>query len=125
METDPKQMDPKAVTYGWVKYRGGYLSHLWQTYRLTGEMFDTLWERQDENKDGGALCAGCAAELAHPLRKIIRFGLKCEVDHSHKTGRVRGLLCRGCNDFLGKIKDNENRMRRLSEYLKRNGEDIV
>ncbi len=27
------------------------------------------------------------------------------VDHDHKTGRIRGILCRNCNGIEGKIKN--------------------
>lgn len=39
------------------------------------------------------------------------------VDHCHKTGKVRGLLCYGCNSGLGGFKDNVNNLRKAIEYL--------
>ena len=39
------------------------------------------------------------------------------VDHCHKTGKVRGLLCGNCNRFLGQIDDNIDTAKRLLEYL--------
>jgi hypothetical protein len=39
------------------------------------------------------------------------------VDHCHTTTRVRGLLCRPCNSFLGRIKDNPAALDRMKKYL--------
>lgn len=43
------------------------------------------------------------------------------VDHNHATGRVRGLLCTNCNSALGQAFDNPGILRRLADYLERNG----
>lgn len=51
---------------------------------------------------------------------------KFSVDHCHKSGKVRGLLCSACNTSLGMMKDSPLRLRRAAEYLERHGhEDIV
>lgn len=39
------------------------------------------------------------------------------VDHSHKTGRVRGLLCVFCNAAAGFCADNPERAGLLMLYL--------
>jgi len=39
------------------------------------------------------------------------------VDHCHKTGRVRGILCHQCNWYLGTIEEDLAIMNRIKEYL--------
>lgn len=49
------------------------------------------------------------------------FGDKqINVDHSHDTGIVRGLLCSSCNVALGHLKDDILRIQNLINYLKEN-----
>ena len=40
------------------------------------------------------------------------------VDHDHATGKVRGLLCHGCNTALGLLQDNPHLLARAATYLK-------
>lgn len=40
------------------------------------------------------------------------------VDHCHKTGLVRGLLCNHCNTALGKFKDSSEILDRALAYVK-------
>jgi hypothetical protein len=52
------------------------------------------------------LCAIC--EL--PMKRVT-------VDHSHKSGRVRGLLCSTCNTGIGMLRDNPDVMRKAATYV--------
>jgi hypothetical protein len=40
-----------------------------------------------------------------------------QTDHDHKTGKIRGLLCRPCNIAIGLMCDDISRMQRAIEYL--------
>lgn len=49
---------------------------------------------------------------------LLRMGTgQYAVDHCHKTGRVRGVLCGNCNLALGHLKDDPRRILALVEYL--------
>jgi hypothetical protein len=58
-------------------------------YGITEEDYDRMLAEQ------GGGCAVCG-KAPDPGRFL-------DVDHDHKTDRVRGLLCRGCNRMLGII----------------------
>ena len=44
------------------------------------------------------------------------------VDHCHKTGRNRGLLCSLCNTGIGKLGDDAESLHKAYTYLKRSEE---
>lgn len=48
---------------------------------------------------------------------------KLNIDHDHSTGKVRGLLCTGCNSGLGGFRDNIRIMERALDYLMDNEGD--
>jgi Recombination endonuclease VII len=39
------------------------------------------------------------------------------IDHDHKTGKIRGLLCTHCNVMIGMAKENLDILRKAQEYL--------
>lgn len=47
------------------------------------------------------------------------------VDHNHKTGHVRGLLCQACNWTIGSMHDNVNWLGNAYIYLTDPPADIL
>lgn len=43
---------------------------------------------------------------------------KLAVDHCHKTGKVRSLLCHNCNRALGLLQDDPDLMERAADYIR-------
>lgn len=39
------------------------------------------------------------------------------IDHCHKTGKIRGMLCSNCNHALGKFKDSIELLEKAIKYL--------
>jgi phage FluMu protein Com len=70
-------------------------------YGITQDDFNNLVESQDN------LCGICGDELN-----------KINIDHDHESGKVRGLLCTGCNTGLGHLGDNINGLEKALHYLK-------
>lgn len=66
------------------------------------------------------LCAACRQEESLVFRGKIR---SLAVDHDHKTGSVRGLLCNRCNRVLGFVSDSRELLEALIEYLGKPWED--
>lgn len=44
---------------------------------------------------------------------------KLVVDHCHKTGKVRGLLCSNCNSGIGLLGENPTFIRAAAAYVAR------
>lgn len=44
-------------------------------------------------------------------------GHRLHVDHCHRSGKVRGILCASCNLGLGKFGDDARMLKRAAEYL--------
>lgn len=79
-------------------------------YDMTLEQWETLFKSQ------GNCCACCGSTDCG--RKT---GHWC-TDHSHKTGKVRGILCQHCNAMLGHAKDDPSRLRMGAKYLEEQGD---
>ena len=80
--------------------------HLKRKFGITLELYEILLAQQGEG------CAICGATEC-------QSGVSLAVDHCHKTGKIRGILCRDCNTTLGKFNDDRNRFLKAIEYLDR------
>jgi len=61
---------------------------------------------------------GGACAICRQPEKSIRFKYLA-VDHCHKTGKIRGLLCHRCNKSLGSLLDSIESLENAIEYLKK------
>ena len=81
--------------------------YLQRRYGITTEEREAIFQKQ------GGCCRLCGATENNDSR-----GVQLHVDHCHKTGKVRGILCNECNMMLGFAKDNVTILEAAIEYLK-------
>lgn len=79
--------------------------HLKPRYGIGADEVDELIRRQ------GGLCAVCRVREAK------------QVDHDHKTGAVRGIVCLLCNAAMGAFHDDPKLIRRAIAYVKEHSDD--
>jgi len=60
------------------------------------------------------VCAICNQPETHKRNGKLKA---LAVDHDHKTGAIRGLLCSDCNTGIGKLKDDPEVLRSAIRYL--------
>jgi len=58
-------------------------------------------------------------ELANHCCQICGKKPKLMVDHDHKTGNVRGILCNRCNTAIGMLDDNILSLTKAISYLQK------
>lgn len=74
-------------------------------FNMTLEQYDKIFENQN------GVCAICDG--------INKSGRRLSVDHNHKTGKIRALLCDHCNHLLGQAKENIIILQSAIDYLKK------
>ena len=96
-----------------MRYRNGYTRKLCQKCSHLGGKIQYLknhsdnfdldfniqdyWKLLNNQKNKCAMCK-------KPENPSVRFA----IDHDHKTGKIRGLLCSGCNRSLGWFENNKD-----------------
>lgn len=85
--------------------------HREKKYGITREEFNALWLAQ------GRKCGMCRVYVTR-YGKPNRANAAC-VDHNHKTGEIRGILCSTCNKGLGLIGDKKSNAVNAVKYLSR------
>ena len=79
-----------------------------RTYKISVE------EYENKLKEQNYCCAICNRHRDHFKRNL-------SVDHNHKTGKIRGLLCVICNTNVGVI---EEKIKPIQAYLKKHKEKL-
>lgn len=75
-----------------------------QNYGIDLEFYNKLFAEQN------GCCAICK-------RHQSEFKMRLCVDHNHKTGEIRGLLCHPCNHAIGLFKENPVTIQAAKEYV--------
>ena len=78
-----------------------YWRKIKQVFGLSKEDYERMLAIQ------GSVCAICKQKDNRRLA----------VDHDHKTGRIRGLLCKRCNLTLGRFEDRPDLFLNAAIYL--------
>lgn len=99
LQREKARNDPK-----WKNYRKNW--RLIKDYGITLEDFNVLYEKQN------GCCAICDNVLSKP-----------HLDHDHKSGKVRGLLCKPCNQGLGFLQDSVEVLNKAIQYLVHSNEN--
>lgn len=84
------------------------LQRITKVYNLSKEEYKNLITLQNNR------CAICNKEHFENNKN------KLFIDHDHKTGKVRGLLCHHCNVALGSFYDNIDILQNAINYLNTN-----
>lgn len=85
-----------------------YLAEIKRRYGCSKERYESMLSEQ-QNK-----CYVCSIEHKPDVYKGRLY-----VDHCHKTGEIRGLLCGGCNSMLGYAKDDIEVLQKAIDYLRK------
>ena len=81
--------------------------NLKKTFNIDFEEFEKMF------KDQNSKCKIC-------LKDLELLDRHTHLDHCHESGKVRGILCKSCNNMLGYAKDNTETLKNAVLYLEEN-----
>ena len=81
-----------------------YENYLIKKYQITFKEFNEMLLNQNN------LCGICETP----------FNRTPVIDHDHRTGKIRGLLCLKCNTAIGMLKENTKIIHYAINWLKEN-----
>jgi hypothetical protein len=73
-------------------------------YHLRRQYGITVAEYDEMLMSCGYKCEICGTPVQRARWKGVGGQSAC-IDHCHSTGRIRGVLCRQCNSWLGRVND--------------------
>lgn len=99
---EAKKKNPESYS---LRTRNVYLKN---KYGITLEEYNNLVEKQNN------VCKICKSVDERQSKTNLPF---LYIDHDHRTGTIRGLICQNCNTLLGFAKDNTDTLRFAFCYL--------
>ena len=81
-------------------------NHLRRLYGFSEAEYNEMYLRQN------GTCAICCK-----VPEVTGKNSRLHVDHNHRTGKVRGLLCYGCNIAMGFIGEDPEKLMKILDYL--------
>ena len=93
---------------GTVHLTSAVRSNLLKSFGITTEKYLEILISQK------GVCAICKKGEVSKIAGLVK---RLCLDHSHATGKVRGLLCQSCNVGLGLFKDSPENLRAAIKYL--------
>ncbi len=80
-----------------------YFSTILRVHKITREQYEKMVSD----------CKNCCMLCNRPPHK----GKRLHLDHDHKTGKVRGLLCTRCNWYLHTVEKDPEILERIKTYI--------
>ncbi len=81
---------------------------MFRRYGINVEQYEDLVNKQN-NK-----CLICENE---PVKNGVKQNQSLHIDHCHKTGKIRGLLCHLCNRAIGLFRERSDIIQKALIYL--------
>lgn len=91
--------------------KAAYRYTLRKLYGVSEDQFNTLFEEQRGK------CKICETPITN--RFLDEYSAKTHLDHCHRTGVVRGILCHMCNSGLGLFNDDPDILRKAADYVEK------
>lgn len=84
-------------------------------YKLSKAGYEKILEEQDNR------CAICGIKFDEIFSRYkYPHDYDPDIDHNHKTGKIRGITCLNCNRAIGRCKENPLILIKAVKYLQEN-----
>jgi hypothetical protein len=117
----PEEHKEKATAFAKTRKRGTVkTSEFQKEYDLLRHFGITLANYNELLAKQHGVCAICGNPESI-IDNRTKKPRQLAVDHCHKTHKVRGLLCMGCNQGIGNFRENIDYMAKAISYVINNG----
>ena len=119
---EDRQKNPERYREQSAKSRKklGQLRNTQEVCRRLNWTVDDYYKMHAEQNGRCAICKEVETRKSRTDGKICALA----IDHCHKSGKIRNLLCHDCNTGLGKFKDNTELMKKAILYLEKHKHTI-